>query len=229
MSIELTWLGHASWMISHGSHKILLDPFLNDSPTAPFKASEVEAEFILVSHGHFDHVADVAEIANRCNSMVVACFEIAQWFAENHSVKNTTGMNIGGSLSLPFGSIKMTPAIHSSQLPDGSYGGVAGGFLVKIDGKTIYFACDTALFSDMRLLGNQEIDVAVLPIGDLFTMGPSDSVTATNFLNPKQVLPAHYNTWPPIEQDANAWAKLIEDGSTSQPILLEPGQSHLIE
>lgn len=229
MSIELTWLGHASWMISHGSHKILLDPFLNDSPTAPFKASEVEAEFILVSHGHFDHVADVAEIANRCNSMVVACFEIAQWFAENHSVKNTTGMNIGGSLSLPFGSIKMTTAIHSSQLPDGSYGGVAGGFLVKIDGKTIYFACDTALFSDMRLLGNQEIDVAVLPIGDLFTMGPSDSVTATNFLNPKQVLPAHYNTWPPIEQDANAWAKLIEDGSTSQPILLEPGQSHLIE
>ena len=98
-----------------------------------------------------------------------------------------------------------------------------------IDGKTLYFACDTALFSDMKLLGDKAIDVAVLPIGDLFTMGPKDSVAATNYLNPKQVLPTHYNTWPPIEQDADAWAKMVKAGSTAEPIVLLPGQSHRID
>ena len=115
MSIELTWLGHATWLIKHGGHTVLLDPFLNDNPSAPKKAADVDADFILVSHGHFDHVADVAEIANRCDSMVIAGYEVAEWFAKNHDVKQTTGMNIGGSLSLPFGGVKMTPAIHSSQ------------------------------------------------------------------------------------------------------------------
>lgn len=226
MSIELTWLGHASWKISTERHTILLDPFLNESPTAPCKSVDVQADYVLVSHGHFDHVADVAEIANRCDSMVVAIYEIAQWFADKHSVKQTTGMNIGGTLSLPFGSVTMTPAIHSSQLPDGSSGGVAAGFLLRIDGHSIYFACDTALFSDMKLLGDRGVDVAVVPIGDLFTMGPKDSVRATNFLNPKYVLPSHYNTWPPIEQDAESWAKMVKAESTAEPILLQPGGSH---
>ncbi|MCP4097579.1 MAG: metal-dependent hydrolase [Planctomycetaceae bacterium] len=229
MSIELTWLGHATWLINDGQHRILLDPFLNDSPTAPQKASEVDADFILVSHGHFDHVADVAEIANRCDAMVIAGFEVAEWFANQHDVKRTTGMNIGGSLALPFGSVKMTPAIHSSQLPDGAYGGVAGGFLVMLGERTLYFACDTALFSDMQLLRDKGIDVAILPIGDLFTMGPRDSVTATNYLNPKQVLPTHYNTWPPIEQDAENWAEMVRAGATAEPVVLQPGQSHVIE
>ncbi|MFK7766905.1 MAG: metal-dependent hydrolase [Mariniblastus sp.] len=231
--IKLTWLGHASWLIEVDDCKVLLDPFLNDSPVAPIKASEAEADFILVSHGHFDHVADVVEIANRTDAMVVAVYEIAQWFAEKHSVKNTTGMNIGGSFSLPFGNVKMTQAIHSSQLPDGSYGGVAGGFVLTIgdaeteSSKRIYFACDTSLFSDMKLIGDN-IDLAVLPIGDLFTMGPEDSVTAARFVNAKQVLPSHYNTWPPIEQDAIKWAELVRSGSQSEPIVLQPGESHEI-
>lgn len=229
MSIELTWLGHASWMIKTGSHRILLDPFLNDSPTSPVKSIDVEADYILVSHGHFDHVADVAEIANRCGSKVIAIYEVAQWFTQQHSVEDTVGMNIGGSLELPFGRIKMTPAIHSSQLPDGSYGGVAGGFILNIENKHIYFACDTSLFSDMKLIAEKEIDVAVLPIGDLFTMGPRDSVRATNYLNPKQVLPSHYNTWPPIEQDAASWAEMVKAGSTAQPIVLQPGETHTID
>ena len=138
-------------------------------------------------------------------------------------------MNIGGSLSLPFGSVKMTPAIHSSQLPDGAYGGVAGGFLIMLGDRTLYFACDTALFSDMQLLREKGIDAAILPIGDLYTMGPRDSVTATNYLNPKQVLPTHYNTWPPIEQDAENWAEMVRAGSTAEPVVLQPGQSHVIE
>ena len=171
MAIQLTWYGHATWLISTDEHKILLDPFLTDSPTSPVKPNDLEVDFVLVSHGHFDHVADVAAIANQNDAMVVAIFEIAQWFAENHGVKNTTGMNIGGAVELPFGKVKMTPAIHSSQLPDGSSGGCPGGFLLTIADKKIYFACDTALFSDMKLIGDRGVDVAVLPIGDLFTMG----------------------------------------------------------
>ncbi len=228
--IKLTWLGHASWLIKVGEFSILLDPFLNESPSAPLKASEVDADFILVSHGHFDHVADVAEIANRTDAMVVAGYEVANWFAEKHSVKNTMGMNIGGQFKLPFGTVKMTQAIHSSQLPDGSYGGVASGFVVAIGenetAKKIYFACDTALFSDMKLIGHENIDVAVLPIGDLFTMGPKDSVTAVKFVDAKQVLPSHYNTWPPIEQDAGKWAELVRAESSAEPIVLKPGESH---
>ncbi len=226
MPIKLTWYGHATWMISTGEYNILLDPFFNDSPAAPIKADAVETDFILVSHGHFDHVADVASIANKNDATVVAMYEIAQWFGENHDVKNTVDMNIGGTVQLPFGSVKMTPAQHSSQLPDGSYAGCPAGFVVTVDKKKLYFACDTGLFSDMQLIGNLGIDVAILPIGDLFTMGPEDSVLATQFINPAQVLPTHYNTWPPIEQDANKWAELIRFGSSAEPIVLQPGESH---
>jgi L-ascorbate metabolism protein UlaG (beta-lactamase superfamily) len=228
MSVELTWYGHATWLISTGQHKILLDPFLDDSPTAPIKAAEAEADFILVSHGHFDHVADVASIAKRTGAAVYAIYEIAEWFTKTHGVENANGMNIGGGIELPFGKLKMVPAVHSSGLPDGSYGGVAAGFLLKIEECKIYFACDTALFSDMELIGAVGLDVAVLPIGDLFTMGPDDSVTAINLLKPKQVLPSHFNTWPPIEQDADAWANAVRTNSNSKPIVLQPGESHAI-
>lgn len=228
MSIKLTWYGHATWLISTGQHNILLDPFIDDSPTAPIKADELEVDFILVSHGHFDHVADVAKIANKNDAMVVAIFEIAEWFSKNHAIKNAIGMNIGGSMQLPFGQVKMTPAIHSSQLPDGSYGGCPGGFVMTVDNRKIYFACDTALFSDMSLIGDMGIDVAVLPIGDLYTMGPTDSVAATKLIRPRQVLPNHYNTWPPIEQDVNQWADLVKAGSSAEPIVLLPGDTHEI-
>lgn len=225
MALELQWLGHATWMLTYGEYKILLDPFLNESPTAPCKADDVDATHVLVSHGHFDHVADVASIANRCDATVVASFEVAQWFAANSAVQNTVGMNLGGGVDLPFGRVKMVQAWHSSVLPDGSYGGSPGGFIVTIDGKRIYFACDTALFSDMSLFATPDLDLAVLPIGDLFTMGPEDSVAAAKLLLAKQVLPSHYNTWPPIEQDANAWADSIRGATSSEPIVLEPGQS----
>ena len=229
MSISLTWYGHATWLITvdaDTSQQILLDPFLTDSPVAPVRASDVTARTILISHGHFDHVADAAEIANRNDATVVANYEIATWFAKQHGVKNTIGMNIGGQTELDFGIVKMTHAIHSSQLPDGSYGGNPGGFVLTIEGRKIYFACDTALFSDMQMIGNMGIDLAVVPIGDLFTMGIDDSIEAIKLIRPKQVLPTHYNTWPPIEQDANAWAKLVRARTTAQPIVLNPGDSH---
>lgn len=225
MSIELTWLGHGSWKIQSGSHTILLDPFLDESPTSPVKADEVDADFILVSHGHFDHVSDVAPIANRCDATVVAIFEIAQWFATVHSVANTVGMNIGGETRLDFGKVKLVPALHSSQLPDGSYGGEPGGFVLHLDGKKLYFACDTALFSDMRLIGAAGIDLAVVPIGDLYTMGPDDSIEAIKLIQPMRVAPAHYNTWPPIEQDAVAWGKMVSESTQAVPVIVEPGES----
>ncbi len=228
MGINITWQGHGTWTVNTEQHKILIDPFFNESPTAPIKADDVETDFILVSHGHFDHIADAASIAKRTKATVVAIFEIAEWLSKNYGVENTIGMNIGGKVELPFGTVKMTPALHSSQLPDGSYGGEPAGFVVSVGGKSIYFACDTALFSDMQLVGEEGVDLAVLPIGDLFTMGPEDSIRAINWIKPKQVLPAHYNTWPPIEQDAGAWAASVSSNTDSEAIVLTPGQSHSI-
>lgn len=225
MAIELTWLGHGGWAIDTGDHHVLLDPFVTDCPTATASAEELKADMILVSHGHFDHIADVPAIAKRTAAQVVAIFEIAQWLANNHSIENTLGMNIGGGTTLPFGHVKMTAAVHSSQLPDGSYGGEPAGFLLTIQGKRIYFACDTALFSDMALIGEAGIDLAVVPIGDLFTMGPADSIAAINLIKPQKVLPAHYGTWPPIEQDAGAWATLVRERTSAEPLVIAVGES----
>ena len=221
--MKLTWYGHGTWLIETGDHRIVLDPFFDDNPAATVAAADVEADFILISHGHFDHVADAAAIANRTGATLVAIYEIAEWFGKNHSVEKTIGMNVGGVIELPFGQVKMTMAQHSSQLPDGSNGGVAGGFILTAENKSVYFACDTGLFSDMRLY--RGVDMAVLPIGDLFTMGPADSIEAIKLIEPKQVLPAHYGTWPPIEQDAQAWAKAVSDTTQANPVVLKPGEA----
>lgn len=225
MSVQLTWLGHATWLIQTQQHQIIVDPFLKENPSASFPVDEVDVGYVLLTHGHFDHVADAAAIANRCGATLVGSYEVATWFAEKHSVANTLGMNIGGAVGMPFGRLKMTHAIHSSQLPDGSYGGPAGGYLLEVEGKRIYIAGDTALFSDMQLYARDGLDVAILPIGDLFTMGPEDSVQAAQWLSAELVLPSHYGTWPPIEQDAAAWAKQIQSKTSSRaqvPILNKP-------
>jgi len=223
MATELTWFGHGSWAIQTGDSNVLLDPYLDDNPAASCKAADLEADYILVSHGHFDHVADVAPIANRTGAMVVAMVEVAQWFADQHQVAHTTGINLGGTLALPFGKVKMTLAQHSSQMPDGSYGGPAAGFILDLPEGKIYFACDTALFLDMQLIGAEGIDLAVLPIGDHFTMGPADSVKAVKLIEPRRVAPMHYNTWPPIEQDVEAWAAQVEAETSAEPVVVEPG------
>ncbi len=223
---EITWYGHATWLVKSGEHRILLDPFFDDNPAAPIKAADVSADTILISHGHFDHIADAASIAQRTGAEVLAIYEIASWLSAQHDVQNTTGMNIGGQVTRPWGSVKMVPAIHSSQLPDGSYGGEPAGFVLSLADTRIYFACDTALFGDMQLIGQMGIRLAVLPIGDLFTMGPQDSIQAAQWIQADQVLPTHYNTWPPIEQDAAAWAEALQSATDSQPVILQPGQTH---
>jgi L-ascorbate metabolism protein UlaG (beta-lactamase superfamily) len=209
-------------LTSAGGHTVLLDPFLNDSPTAPVKADAVKPDFILVSHGHFDHVADAGSIANRTGAAVVANYEICEWLGRQ-GVKNTQPMNVGGAIDLPFGRVKMTIAHHSSVLPDGSGGGNPGGFVLGLPDATIYFACDTGLFYDMKLIGTLGLDLAVLPIGDRFTMGPDDALEAVKLLAPKRVVPTHYNTWPPIEQDAAAWAARVKRETQAEPIVLAPG------
>jgi L-ascorbate metabolism protein UlaG (beta-lactamase superfamily) len=225
MSTQLTWLGHGTWLIDTGSSRILLDPFLDDSPTAPIKAADVECDYILVSHGHFDHVADLVAVAKRTGATVVSNFEICQW-CEAQGVEKTEPMNTGGAIQLAFGTVKSTWAQHSSALPDGSNGGNPGGFLLTFaDGKKVYFACDTALFSDMQLIGAGSLDLAVLPIGDRFTMGPEDAVAATKLLAPQRVAAAHYNTWPPIEQNVAAWAEQIRTETDAEPVVIEPGEA----
>ncbi len=224
MAIELTWLGHGTWLIETAGKRIVLDPFLDENPAAPIKADEIQADFLLVSHGHFDHVADAAAIAHRTGATVVANYEITAWLESKHAVQNVLGMNLGGGVQLPFGHVKMTLAFHSSMLPDGSNGGSPGGFLLTLDGgKRIYFACDTAVFEDMRRIGAAGIDLAVLPIGDLFTMGPEDSIEAIRLIQPRRVAPAHYNTWPPIAQDAQAWAARVRQLTSAEPVVAPPG------
>ena len=223
MTTTLTWLGHGSWSIKSGQDTILLDPFLNDSPTAPVKADEVDATVILVSHGHFDHIADVAEIAKRTGAQVIAMVEVAEWLKANQDVTDPVGMNLGGTFELRCGSVKMTMAHHSSSMPDGSYGGSPAGFILTVPEGNIYFACDTALFGDMALIGKAGIDLAILPIGDHYTMGIDDAVQAVQLIRPKQVAPAHYNTWPPIAQDAQAWAAKVAEQTDATPNVIEPG------
>lgn len=225
MTAHLTWYGHSTWLLELDSHKILIDPFLDDNPKAPIKADQVEADFIVVSHGHFDHVADAVAVAQRTDATVLANFEVGNWLkAQGVAEEKVIGMNPGGGVDQPFGRLQLTIAHHSSSMPDGSYGGVACGLVFEAGEKRLYFACDTALFLDMKLIAAGGLDLAVLPIGDLFTMGPADAVEATRMLAPRRVAPCHYGTWPPIEQDAAAWAEQVRRNTGSEPIVPVVGE-----
>ncbi len=218
--LKLTWLSHASWLIESEKEKLLLDPFFTDNPKATVTADDfADVTHVLVSHGHFDHVADVAAVIDKSDAKLIANWEIAEWFKKTHGLSNVEAMNIGGNLSLFEGVLTMVPAVHSSGLPDGSYGGTAAGFILALQDRHIYFACDTAFFSDMKWYARRA-DVAVLPIGDLFTMGIHDSVEATKVIQPRIVLPTHYNTWPAIEQDAAAWAEKVSSETDTKPVVL---------
>lgn len=225
MTTNITWLGHNAWSIETNGTTILVDPFLNDSPTAPVKAEAMKADYILLSHGHGDHVGDTVAIAKRTGATVLANFEVTQWLGKKGVAGDKlVGMNPGGGVKQLFGHVKFTIAHHSSSMPDGSYGGVPGGFVVTLEKARIYFACDTAVFLEMQLIGAGGLDLAVLPIGDLYTMGPEDSIEAIKLLKPKRVAPCHYNTWPPIAQDAAAWAERVRSQTSAEPIVLKPGE-----
>jgi L-ascorbate metabolism protein UlaG (beta-lactamase superfamily) len=224
MATSITWFGHNCWSIETGGSTVLIDPFLNDSPTAPVKADAVKANFILLSHGHGDHVGDTVAIAKRTGAPVITNFEVGEWLKKKGLAGDKViGMNPGGWVQQPFGHVKFTIAHHSSSMPDGTYGGVAGGFLLRLDDARVYFACDTSVFLDMKMIGSGGLDLAVLPIGDLYTMGPEDSIDAIKMLNPTRVAPCHYDTFPPIRQDAAAWAERVRSHTAAEPIVLQPG------
>jgi L-ascorbate metabolism protein UlaG (beta-lactamase superfamily) len=223
MSTRIRWLGHAAMALETAGYHILIDPFLTGNPKAAISADQAEADFILISHGHADHVGDSIAIAQRTGATVIANYEISVWL-EQQGVKKVHGQQHGGGFDHPFGRVKLTLAFHGSALPDGANGGNPCGFLIYLkDGKKIYHAADTGLFGDMRLIGEEGIDLAILPIGDNYTMGPDDALKAVEFLGPRKVVPIHYNTWPPIAQDAAAWAARVRRETNAEPETPEPG------
>src|SRR5438045_1571935 len=224
MTTRIRWLGHSAIAIETAGYHVLIDPFLTGNPKAAIKADQAKADFILISHGHSDHVGDSIAIANRTSATVISNYEIAGWL-EHQGVKNVHGQQHGGGFNHPFGRVKLTLAFHGSALPDGSNGGNPCGFLIYLkDGKKIYHAADTGLFGDMRLIGEEGIDLAILPIGDNYTMGPDDALRAIKLIEPKQVVPIHYDTFPVIAQDVQAWAVRIKAETGAEPIVLQPGE-----
>lgn len=224
MSFKIVWYGHATLGFETAGYKVLVDPFFSGNPAAAVSADTLQADFILVSHGHGDHVGDSVQIAKRTGATVISNFEICNWLG-NQNVK-THAQHIGGGYSHPFGYLKLTLALHGSALPDGSYGGNPTGFLLTTSqGRKIYMACDTGLFGDMRLIGDEGIDLAVLPIGDNYTMGPDDALRAVKLIQPKHVIPIHYNTWDLIAQDASSWALKVKETTGADVHVLKPGES----
>ncbi len=228
MTIRLTYHGHAALGLDISGTHVLVDPFLSDNPAAIVAPAELPADFILVSHGHSDHVGDTVDIAKRTGATVITNFEMANWFSAQ-GVESVHPQHLGGGFVHPFGYLKLTLALHGSGLPDGSYGGNPCGFLLDTEGKTLYLACDTGLFGDMSLIGEEGVDLATLPIGDNFTMGPKDSLRAVAMINPRIVVPIHYNTWDLIAQDAQAWKLAVERESDSRACILGPGESLFLE
>lgn len=222
MSVKVTWLSHACVLIQTDNTNLLVDPFLSGNPLAAAKAGDVAADYVFVSHGHGDHLGDTVEIAKRTGATVVSNFEIHNWLV-NQGVEKVHPQHIGGGFNYPWGRVKLTIAHHGSALPDGSYGGNPCGFLFYTEGKKIYHACDTGLFYDMKLIGEEGIDLAILPIGDNFTMGPDDSLRAVKLIEPKQVIPIHYNTFDVIKQDPTEWKKRVEAETATKVMILKPG------
>ena len=225
---EITFLGHACFLIEEGDTRLLVDPFLTGNPKAAREAGDVDPTHILLTHGHADHIGDTVDIAKRTGAPVVAIVELANELSgdlgEGHEVLDP---NIGGTVKFDWGWVKLTPAWHTAVSPKGTPH-MPAGLLINIGDKTIYHLGDTALFSDLQLVARRgdRVDVALMCIGGHYTMDRYDAVTATEFINPKVVIPCHYDTFPPIATDAQAFKSDAEGQTDAQVVVLQPGQSH---
>jgi L-ascorbate metabolism protein UlaG (beta-lactamase superfamily) len=225
----LTWHGHSCFTLeTDDGTRLMFDPFLEDSPVADIRIKDVERlDYILVSHGHFDHFTDVIPLAKKTGAQVVSTFELVTFCQE--SGIDGHGMNIGGGHAFPFGRVKLTPAVHTGSVAGDDAGAFTTdccGFLLDLNGgQRLYHSGDTALTLDLQLLRGQ-VDVAILPIGDNFTMGPEDAARAVEFIQPRVVIPMHYNTWDLIAQDPAEFARLV--GDTAKVEVLEPGGTYAL-
>lgn len=220
IAMKYTFLGHACFKIDTGKERLLFDPFLTGNSQAAVKADKVRCDYILLSHAHGDHFGDANEIALRTGALVVAIPEVISLFSD--SVSNFQPMNLGGQFKADFGTVKMVQAWHSC----GAAGGIPCGFIIKFnEGPTIYYSGDTALFGDMKLFGELfDIDYAIMPIGDNYTMGPDDALLAAKFLKAKHVIPLHYNTWPVIAQNAEDFKKSAGEKGIDV-MIVKPGET----
>lgn len=221
MSITLTWFGHNAFLFEADGHSVLLDPFISGNPLSKTDIATLEPETIILTHAHNDHVGDTVDIATRSGSTVIATFELANYLGSK-GVRNTIGGNHGGTIEFPGGSTKLTPAWHtSSYSEDGQVvaPGVPAGHVIRFGDKTIYAAGDTCVFLDMQLIADEGLDVAILPIGDHFTMGPGDALKAVKMLRAGTVIPSHYNTFQAIEQDPEAFKQSVESETASEVLV----------
>ncbi len=224
--VKVTFIGHSCFALDNGGQKLLIDPFITGNPVAKSTREIEAADFILVTHGHGDHLGDAIGLAKESNATIISNFELCT-YCQNEGVKNVHPMHIGGGHEFPFGSVKLTIAHHGSTLGDKlEYGGNPVGFIIRTDGKTIYHAGDTGLFLDMKLIGElDKIDLALLPIGDNFTMNISDAVKAVEFLKPRKAIPMHYNTFELIACDPKKFTDGIKQFG-AEGIILEYGETY---
>ncbi|MET0604422.1 MAG: metal-dependent hydrolase [Baekduia sp.] len=223
--MKIQFLGHAAFALEHDGKTVLVDPFLTGNPKAAASADEVAADAIFLTHGHGDHIGDTVDIAKRTGATVVAIVELANELSES-GVADVKDPNIGGTVDLGWVSVRLTPAWHTSTTPKGTVNTPAG-LVVELGGKRIYFAGDTALFSDLALPAKRgHIDLAVIPIGGHYTMDRFDAVVAAELIKADQVIPCHYDTFPPIETDAQAFKADVQNAGFAEVIVLDPGASH---
>ena len=216
----LRFLGHACFQLTHNGQSLIFDPFLTDNPFKIAQSADITCNYILVSHGHHDHLGDAVAIAKKNGATIISTAEIANLCREQGCTAHS--MHIGGKHAFDFGYVRITPAFHGAGVP----GGHACGFIINFYGTTVYFAGDTSLFGDMALLGRLEaIDYALVPIGDNFTMGPQDAAEAAHMLQPKLVIPMHYNTWPLIAQSPEAFQEDVQTRFKIPVKILHPGEA----
>lgn len=226
--MKLTYFGHSAFLLEIGATRLLFDPFITGNPhtSGVVMADDLTPDIIVLTHAHADHWGDTVPIAERTGALVVATYELTQVMTNRYGHERVQPMNTGGSWSFDWGRIKFTDARHSSSLPDGTYGGSAHGVIVHAEGKTLYDAGDTCPFAEMQWIGDDnDLDVALLPIGDCFTMGPEDSIRAVRMLRARRVVPLHYNTFPLIaleDEEFAVWEDQVR-GAGSTPVILQPG------
>lgn len=227
MSLQITWYGHSAFMLDSGTSQVLIDPFITGNPATTVTADNVNAQTILLTHAHNDHVGDTVDIARRNDATVIATFELANYIG-SQGVTNVIGGNHGGTIPFDGGSVKFVPAWHTSSYTADEgvvASGLPAGLVVRFGDRVCYFAGDTGLFLDMQLIAEEGLDLAVLPIGDMFTMGPKDAARAAGFLKAMTVIPCHYDTFPPITQDTDAFRQAVESTTSSKVRVLAPGAS----